>query len=166
LLDKRELNMMRRASWMKMMVLGGGLASLTAGCATAGTRRGQSVGERELRGSVVVSGAKARSALAGPLHLLHVDYDSRGSVQLYSVARQEGSAGPDADCDAGPALMRLSLHGRRPNPIDADVGAGEVVCLVAGGPGAASRDVRVSWHATPAEHPAPMALAAAFPTAR
>jgi hypothetical protein len=163
LLDKKELNMMRRASWMKMVVLGGGLASLTAGCATGGTRRGERAFERELRGSVVVSGAHARSALAGPLHLLHVDYDNRGSVQLYSVARHDGT---DADCAAGPALMRLSLHGRRPNPIDADVGAGEVVCFVAGGPDGATRDVRVSWHATPAEHPAPMALAAAFPAAR
>ena len=109
-------------------MLGGGLASLTAGCATAGARRGERAFERGLRGSVVVSGAQARSALAGPLHLLHVDYDNRQAVELYSVARHR--SGTDADCAAGPALMRLSLHGRRPNPIDADVGAGEVVCLV------------------------------------
>ena len=155
--------MMRRASWTKVIVLGGGLASLTAGCATGGARRGERAFERELRGSVVVSGAHARSALAGPLHLLHVDYDNRQAVQLYSVARQAGSAGTDADCAAGPALMRLALHGRRPNPIDADVGADEVVCFVAG---SETREVRVSWHATPAEHPAPISLAAAFPSAR
>lgn len=153
--------MMRRASWTKKIVLGGGLLSLTAGCATGGARRGERAFERELRGSVVVSGAHARSALAGPLHLLHVDYENRQAVELYSVVRHDGT---DADC-GGPALVRLQLHGRRPNPIDADVGAGEVVCLV--GPAApTAREVRVSWHATAADHPAPMALAAAFPSAR
>jgi hypothetical protein len=153
--------MMRRASWTKMAVLGGGLLSLTAGCATGGARRDERASERELRGSVVVSGAQARSALTGPLHLLHVDYDNRQAVELYSVARQEGSAGTDADCASGPALMHLSLHGRRPNPIDADVGAGEVVCLVAAA-SARTPEVRVSWHATPALPTAPLALAAAF----
>jgi hypothetical protein len=157
--------MMRRASWTKMIVAGGGLLSLTAGCATGAPRRGERAFERELRGSVVVSGAQARSALAGPLHLLHLDYENRQAVELYSVARRPGSAGTDADCASGPALMRLQLHGRRPNPIDADVGAGEVVCLVAAAP-AAARSVRVSWHATAADHPAPTALAAAFPPAR
>jgi hypothetical protein len=157
--------MVRRTGWTKMVALGGGLASLTAGCATGGARRGERAFERELRGSVVVSGAHARSALAGPLHLLHVDYENRQAVELYNVARQPGSPGPDADCAAGPALMRLELHGRRPNPIDADVGAGEVVCLV-GAPSPTARDVRVSWHATAADHPAPTALAAAFPPGR
>jgi hypothetical protein len=156
--------MTRRGSWTRVMGMAGGLASLTAGCATAGAHQGTWSGERELRGSVVVSGAQARSALAGPLHLLHVDYDNRGAVELYSVARQPGSAGTDADC-AGPALMRLSLHGRRPNPIDADVGSGEVVCLVAE-PAAGARAVTVSWHATPSDHPEPLALAAAFGNAR
>lgn len=153
--------MMRRAGWTKTMVLGGGLLSLSAGCAAGSARRGERAFERELRGSVVVSGAHARSALAGPLHLLHVDYDNRQAVELYSVARHDGS---DADC-GGPALMRLQLHGRRPNPIGADVGAGEVVCLV-GAPAPTAREVRVSWHATPSEHAAPMALAAAFSSAR
>jgi hypothetical protein len=160
--------MTRRGSWTRVMgkAIGivGGLAILTAGCATAGSRRGAWSGERGLRGSVVVSGAQARSALAGPLHLLHVDYDNREAVELYSVARRPGSAGTDADC-AGPALMRLSLHGRRPNPIDADVGSGEVVCLVAA-PAAAARTVSVSWHATPADRAEPLALAIAFGTAR
>ena len=156
--------MTRRASWTRMAVVGGGLVSLTAGCATGGARRSERAFERELRGSVVVSGAHARSALTGPLHLLHVDYENRQAVELYSVARQPGSDGPDADCAAGPALMRLSLHGRRPNPIDADVGAGEVVCLVTD-PTSAAGEVRVSWHATPADHPAPTALAA-FPSGR
>ncbi len=118
-------------------------------------------GERELRGSVVVSGAQARSALAGPLHLLHVDYESRGTVELYSVARHDGT---DADC-AGPALMRLPLHGRRPNPIDADVGAGEVVCLVAE-PAAAARAVSVSWHATPSDHAAAARAGGGLPASR
>ena len=153
--------MVRRASWTRVMVLGGGLVSLTTGCATGGARRGERAFERGLRGSVVVSGAQARSALAGPLHLLHVDYDSRGPVELYSVARHDGT---DADC-AGPALMHLSLRGRRPNPIDADVGSGEVVCLVAS-PAAAARTVSVSWHATPADRALPLALAIAFGTAR
>jgi len=156
--------MMRRASWTKMIVLGGGLLGLTGGCATGHARRGERAFARELRGSVVVSGAHARSALAGPLHLLHIDYENRQAVELYSVARHDGTDA-DADCAAGPALMRLQLHGRRPNPIDADVGAGEVVCLV--GPAApTAREVRVSWHASVADHPAPMALAAAFPPAR
>src|SRR5438067_10018715 len=86
LLGKKELSMVRRASWTRMMVLGGGLASLTAGCATGGARPGERAFERGLRGSVVVSGDQARSALAGPLHLLHVDYDNRQDVELYSVA--------------------------------------------------------------------------------
>jgi hypothetical protein len=153
--------MKRRGSWTRAIGMAGGLASLTAGCATAGTQRGARSGERGLRGSVVVSGAQARSALAGPLHLLHVDYDSRGTVELYSVARHDGT---DADC-AGPALMRLSLHGRRPNPIDADVGPGEVVCLVAA-PVAAARTVSVSWHATPSDRALPLAPAMAFSAAR
>ena len=150
-----------RASWARVMVLGGGLASLTAGCATAGTRGGGGLGGRGLRGSVVVSGTQARSALAGPLHLLHVDYESRKAVELYSVARHDGTA---ADC-AGPARVRLPLHGRRPNPIDAAVGAGEVVCLVAAS-ATTGPAVRVSWHATPADHAAPLALGAAFSGSR
>lgn len=151
-------------SWTRVLVMGGGLAGLGGGCATAGAN-GVTVasrpGERELRGSVVVSGARARSALAGPLHLLHVDYEARGTVELYSVARRDGS---DADC-AGPALMRLRLHGRRPNAIDADVGANEVVCLVAE-KGAAQSAVSVSFHAAPSETERPRTLAAAFPLSR
>jgi hypothetical protein len=160
--------MTRRGSWTRMIGkvtgMAGGLAILTGGCATAGTHGGERTGERELRGSVVVSGAQARSALAGPLHLLHLDYDTRGAVEPYSVARQPGSAGTDADC-AGPALMHLSLHGRRTNPIDADVGSDEVVCLVASS-SADARTVSVSWHATPSDHAGQFALAAAFRASR
>jgi hypothetical protein len=150
---------MKRGGWTRAIVMGGGLVSLTAGCATGRTPTWAvaRAGERELRGAVVVSGAQARSALAGPLHLLHVDYENRAAVELYSVARRDGT---DADC-AGPALMHLRLHGRRPNPIDADVGAGEVVCLV-GAPNAPAAPVRVAWHATPNAAAAPMALAVAF----
>jgi hypothetical protein len=153
--------MTRQGSWTRLIVMAGGLASLTAGCATAGARGGVRSGERGLRGSVVVSGAQARSALAGPLHLLHIDYDTREAVELYSVARHDGT---DADC-AGPALMRVQLHGRRPNPIDADVGSDEVVCLVGAG-AAAAKTIRVSWHATPSDRAEPILLAAAFGGAR
>ena len=152
-------------SWTGALLLGG-LASLAAGCATGrGTTAIDRSSERGLRGSVVVSGAEARSALAGPLHLLHVDYETRGTVELYSVARR---AGTDADC-AGPALMRLSLHGRRPNPIDADIGANEVVCLVAETETEAkpaTETVSVSWHGTPSDPAASRSLAAAFPLGR
>jgi hypothetical protein len=109
----------------------------------------------------VVSDARARSALAGPLHLLHVDYDAKGTVDLYSVARHDGT---DADC-GGPALGRLRLHGRRTNPIDADVGAAEVVCLVAEAD-EAGRQVHVSWHATKTSTERPFTLAAALPSWR
>jgi hypothetical protein len=43
-----------------------GLAGLAVGCATGGRMAAQKWGERGLRDSVVVSGAEARSALAGP----------------------------------------------------------------------------------------------------
>ena len=150
-------------AWSKALMVGGGLAGLATGCATGGEMAAQKSGERGLRGSVVVSGAQARSALAGPLHLLHLDYEARGTIELFSVVRR---AGTDADC-AGPPLMRLRLHGRRPNPIDADVGSDEVVCLIAAGAGAAPATpavprINVSWHATPVERGAPRSLAAAF----
>jgi hypothetical protein len=149
--------------WTRALMVGGGLAGLATGCAAGGQMAAQRSGERGLRGSVVVSGAQARSALAGPLHLLHLDYEARGTIELFSVARR---AGTDADC-AGPPLTRLRLHGRRPNPIDADVGADEIVCLIAGGPGATAategaQRISVSWHAAPVGPGAPRSLAAAF----
>jgi len=152
--------MKSRGDWTRALVVAGWLGGLSAGCATGGQVVAHASGERGLRGSVAVSGARARSALAGPVHLLHVDFESRGPVELFSVARRTGT---DADC-AGPALMRLRLHARRSNPIDADVSAGEVVCLVATGDGggAAARPISVSWHATPIEPGASRSLAAVF----
>ena len=133
----------------------GGLgALLSAGCATAAG---------ELRGSVAMRADGPREAFAGPAHLLHVDYDGRGTIELYTVVRR---AGTEADC-AGPALVRVRLHGSRSNPVDAEVGAGETVCLVqVGAPPAASanRPLRVSWHAVRSDRG--RTLAVLFPNAR
>ncbi|MES1206323.1 MAG: hypothetical protein ABUS79_10340 [Pseudomonadota bacterium] len=153
--------MRRCEGWTRGIVMAGGLVSLAAGCATGGTSSAERAGERDVRGSVVVSGAHARSALAGPLHLLHVDYEAGAAIDLYSVPLHDGT---DADC-AGPALMHLALHGRRPNPIDADVGAGEMICLVAA-PDVVGNPVRVSWHAIPRAATPPLSLAQAFPPGR
>ncbi len=153
--------MHNRGRWMRALGLAGGVASLAAGCATGGQVVARGTSGRGLRGSVVVHGAEARAAFAGPLHLLHVDFEGWQQVELYSVARRTGT---DADC-AGPPLVRLHLHARRTNPIDADVGAGEVLCLAGETSGVTgeAQPVTVSWHAVAAQAAVPQMLAAAFP---
>ena len=133
--------------------VGGLWAALAGGCAT--THGGVATRAADVRGSMKLSANQPRVAVSGPAHLLHVEYAEDADLELFSVERRAGQA----DC-SGPVRARVQLHANRPNLIDADVPAGQVVCLAAGEkPG--RREVAVSWHATVGPD-GPRTLAAAF----
>ena len=139
--------MKRRNIW----VVGGLWAALAGGCATTG---GGATGARaggDIRGHIRLAANQAVPALAGPAHLLHVEYSEDANLELLNVERRAGQA----DC-TGPVRSRTRLHANRPNVIDADVPADQVVCLAS-----SSHEVAVSFHATVAPE-GPRTLAAAF----
>jgi hypothetical protein len=136
--------------WM----VGGLWAALAGGCAT--TRGGaETRASGDIRGTMHLTANQPLPALAGPAHLLHVDYTENANLELFSVERRDGQA----DC-AGPVRTRIHLHANRTNVIDADVPADQVICLSAA-PQSGRREVAVSWHATTAPE-GPRTLAAAF----
>jgi hypothetical protein len=140
-----------RSIWL----VGGLWAAVAGGCATtrggAETRSGG-----HIRGTMHLAANQPQLALAGPAHLLHVDYSENANLELFSVQRRAGQA----DC-TGPVRTRMFLHANRPNVIDVDVPADQVVCLEASAQRPGRREVAVSWHATTAPE-GPRTLAAVF----
>jgi hypothetical protein len=137
-------------------MVGGLLAALAGGgCATS---RGAGTPERvsnDMRGSIRLAANEARPAVAGPVHLLHVDYSDDANLELFVVESRDGQP----DC-TGPVHSWMRLHAHRPNVIDADVPAGQVICVESSWL-KSKREVAVSWHATKTVE-GPRTLAAAF----
>jgi hypothetical protein len=144
--------MTRRSFWL----VGGLWAALASGgCATTHGGGAATHASGDIRGSIRLTANQTRPALAGPAHLLHVDYSDDANLELFSVERHAGQA----DC-TGPVRNRIQLHANRSNVIDADVPADQVVCLASSSQ-KGTRGVAVSWHATVAPE-GPHTLAAAF----
>ena len=139
----------------KLWLTGSLWATLAAGgCATVGTS-GAAPRRHDIRGTTHLMAAESRLAIAGPVHLLHLDYRGSDPLELLAVERREGAA----PCD-GPVRARTSLHANRPNVLDFDVGPQEAICLSASA--TLQREVAVSWHAVGGD--AAIVVAAGAPT--
>jgi hypothetical protein len=122
-------------SFFTSAVLSGIVAFGGAGAAASATSRAADV-----RGQAVLNAGAPQFVVAGPAHLLHVDFEGERAVSLYSVDSWNGGA--DA-CRAGaPAARRLALRTNVRNALDLDVPPGRTICLVA-----EDGSVQVAWHA-------------------
>jgi len=112
------------------MGLWGGIAVglALAGCATSATRTDPA--QDDIRGHAAVAGQQAAPLVAGPIRLLHADFDTRARLKFSRVWRRETTA----DCRNG---TPLPWDGRG----EVEIGKDEVVCVVATVP------TRIWWHA-------------------
>lgn len=126
--------------WVRALAMVG-VAGTGLGCgAQAGSQRSSGA---DVRRAALVRGEAPTMLLAGPGWLLHVNHERRDRVAIFRVPKQEGTV---ADCLRGqgvPMGEGLEGHGRT----SLYVRTGEVVCA------AASRTMRLSWHAQPLSEP-------------
>lgn len=109
-------------------IIKGCLGSLTLfGCATSGTA--ERPVPADIRGDAAVSGPEAQPLVAGPIKLLHVNFDGRGEPRFTRVWRRNGAA----DCKRG---TPLEWDGQSEVAIAQD----ELICVAATAP------ARFSWH--------------------
>ena len=112
--------------------------TLSAGCATAG---GQAP-VQDVRGDALVAGHDGQPLVAGPIRLLHANFDARANLQFSKAWRRSATV----DCGAG---TPLSWNGEGAVEIEQD----ELICV------AAAKPTRISWHGRPLHRSAPV-----FPT--
>lgn len=104
------------------------------GCATT-------VGQppaQDVRGDALVSGRDVQPLVAGPIQLLHANFDGRSNLQFSKVWRRSATV----DCRSG---TPLAWNGESAVEIEQD----ELICVAAPVP------TRVSWHGRPLRHAAP-----------
>lgn len=107
------------------------------GCVSTGAARTPA---RDIRGDASVAGHEVRPLVAGPIRLLHANFDARAHLQFSRVWRRDASA----DCHSG-------------TPLDWDgesavvVGKDELICV------AAARPTKVWWHGRSLAAPSPLA---------
>ena len=107
-----------------------------AGCATTGSQ----APAQDVRGDAVVSGREVQPLVAGPIELLHANFDGRSKLQFSKVWRRDATA----DCRSG---TPLAWNGESAVEIEQD----ELICVAAPAP------ARISWHGRPLHHAAPIA---------
>ena len=111
------------------------LVGLTlAGCATTA---GQAP-VQDVRGDALLTGHEVQLLIAGPIRLLHANFDTRANLQFTKTRR--GSA--SADCGSG---TPLAWNGEGAVELEKD----ELICVVA------TKPTRISWHGRPLRRPAP-----------
>jgi hypothetical protein len=113
--------------WLLLAALGLG------GCATTAQAPAQ-----DLRGDALVTAHEVQPLVAGPIKLLHANFDTQASLQFSRVWRR----GAAADCRGG---TPLAWNGQGAVEIEQD----ELICVAATSP------TRVSWHARPLHRSAP-----------
>jgi len=130
---KPEVQMTRLLGWglTGWMTLVG---MTLGGCATTA---GQPLAH-DVRGDAVVSGHQVQPLVAGPIELLHANFDTRAKLQFTKVWRRS----PTVDCSSG---TPLAWNGESVVEIEKD----ELVCV------AAPVSTRVSWHGRPLRQSGP-----------
>jgi len=114
--------------WILLVGLGLG------GCATTAAE----LPAQDVRGDALVTGTDVQPLVAGPIQLLHANFDSQASLRFSRVWRRSAAV----DCHSG---TPLAWNGQGAVEIEKD----ELICV------AATTPTRISWHARPLHHVAP-----------
>jgi hypothetical protein len=93
---------------------------------------------QDLRGDALVSAGGEQPLVAGPIRILHADFDARAKLQFSRVWRHDASA----DCRSG---TPLPWNGESAVEIEKD----ELICV------GAEKPTRISWHARPLQRATP-----------
>jgi hypothetical protein len=93
---------------------------------------------QDVRGVAVVSGRDVQPLVAGPIKLLHANFDTRSNLQFSKAWRRSTTV----DCNSG---TPLAWNGESAVEIEKD----ELICVAATAP------TRVSWHGRPLHQAAP-----------
>jgi len=120
--------------WMLMVGL-----TLQGCAATAGQ-----VPAQDVRGDALVSGQQVQPLVAGPIKLLHANFDARSNLHFSKVWRRSSTE----DCRSG---TPLAWNGESAVEIEKD----ELICV------AATTPTRVWWHGRPLPRTAPVTPAQA-----
>jgi len=93
---------------------------------------------QDVRGDAVLSGHEVQPLVAGPIKLLHANFDTRSKLQFSKVWRRSSTV----DCSSG---TPLAWNGQSAVEIEKD----ELICV------AATKPTRVEWHGRPLPLSAP-----------